>query len=154
MGQEEVSVIRKSFEDNGNLISKENREKDIQISGKELVMKTNGKKRIFVLLMCVMMIMSSMSVWAAYASRTIGGDRPNEQALCELYLTSSKGQAFTTVNTNLLPVETTIVVKNSSLEEVGSNEGESVATVRKNGLAYADSTHKAGPYYITISVSL
>ena len=151
MGQEEVSVIIKSFEDNGNLFSNENREKDIQISRKELVMKTNGKKRMFALLMCVMMIMSSMSVWAAYASRIIGDPPAAEHALCELYLSSSKGQAFTTVYTNLLQVTTQIAVRSSSGGS-GSGSGVSVATATGSNLVSAYSTHEAGPYYGTLSV--
>ena len=150
MGQEEVSVIIKPFEDNGNLFSNENREKDIQISGKELVMKTNGKKRIFALLMCVMMIVSSMSVWAAYVSKTIGVPA-EDHALCELYLTTSIGRAFTTPASTANTIETTIKVETTSGDEFWAF-GTTSATISKKNLSYAESTHQAGPYYATLSV--
>ena len=111
MGQEEVSVIRKSFEDTGNLFSNENLEKDIYRSRKELIMKTNGKKRIFALLMCVMMIVSSMSVLAAYTSATIGSTS-SDRALCELHLSSTSGRAYTTPESAGTTVSTTIDVSN------------------------------------------
>ena len=152
MGQEEVSVMRKSFDDMCNLFLNENHEMDIQKSRKELIMKTNGKKRIFALLMCTMMIISSMSVWAAYASKTIGDPPAAEHALCELYLSSSKGQAFTTVYTNLLvPVVTSIAARNSS-GAPKSDSGASVATVTGSNFKIATSTHQAGPYFGSLSV--
>ena len=153
MGQEEVSVIRKSYEDNGNLFSNENREKDIHRSRKELIMKTNGKKRIFALLMCVMIIVSSMSVWAAYDSATIGSTS-SDRALCELYLSSTLGQAFTTPSSIANTVETTIDVTCNTGGIPGDAEGASVATVSVRKAATAYSTHQAGPYYTTLFVRL
>lgn len=113
-------------------------------------MKTNGKKRIFALLMCTMMIISSMSVWGAYASRTIG-DIPREQSLCELYLSSSKGQAFTTPNTPSMSLATSIQVR-SSTNSTYVDSGTSVATVTKSNLISAYSAHQGGPYYTTLAV--
>ena len=153
MGQEEVSVIIKSYEDNGNLFSNENREKDIHRSRKELIMKTNGKKRIFALLMCVMIIVSSMSVWAAYNSATIGGTS-SDRALCELYLTSTSGRAYTTPESAGTTVSTTIDVTCNSPGSPGSDSGSSSASVSVRNAAGAHSTHQAGPYYKSLRVYL
>lgn len=150
MNQEEVSVIRKSFEDNGTLISNENHEKDVYRSRKDLVMKTNGKKRMFALLMCAMMIISTMSVWAAYKGTTIG-KTAEDQALCELYLSSTLGQAFTTPSSTANTVATTISVIG---ETSRSDGGASVATVSVRNAISAISTHQAGPYYTSLTVSL
>ncbi len=150
MGQEEVSVIRKAFEDNGNLFSKENREKDIQISGKELTMKTNGKKRIFALLMCVIMIVSSMSVWAAYASATIGSTS-SDRAFCELSLEGDYGRAYTTPNSPSTSVTTAIAVMNRE-GRMYSNDGASYAYRYVNNAATATSTHQAGIYRTSLTV--
>ena len=44
-------------------------------------MKPNSKKKIFILLMCATMFLSTMSIWAGYDSATLG-DIPREQSLC------------------------------------------------------------------------
>ena len=153
MGQEEVSVIVKSFEDNGNLFSNENREKDIHRSRKEIIMKTNGKKRVFALLMCVMMIISSMSVWAAYASATIGSTS-SDRALCELSLTSTSGRAYTTPDSVATTVSTTIDVtcKDAGTPGYASGTSSAIVSVRRAAAAY--STHQAGPYHKSLNVIL
>ena len=150
MGQKEVSMIRKSFQNIGNLFTNENREKDIQRSRKELVMKTNGKKRIFALLMCAMMIISSMSVWAGYGSKVIGGTS-SDRATCELYLSSSLGQAFTTPDSSGTVVSTAIAVLCSN-KQTYSSSGSSSASRSVSGAVSAVSTHQAGPYYGTLDI--
>ena len=151
MGLEEVSETIDLISSKCHLELWKPNMKDASSSGKEPYMKTNGKKRTFALLMCVMMIVSSMSVWAGYDSETIGGATHDDQALCELYLSSSKGQAFTTPYSNLLSVTTSITVKNSS--NVNSYaSGTSVATISKSNLIAAYSYHQAGPYSTSLTI--
>ena len=90
MGLEEVSEVDDLSMLSCNLELCKPNMKDARTSGKESFMKTNSKKRIIALLMCAIMIVSTMNVWAAYASRTIG-QTAEDKALCELYLSSSLG---------------------------------------------------------------
>lgn len=163
MGQEEVSVIRKSFEDNGNLFSNENREKDIHRSRKELIMKTNGKKRIFALLMCVMMIVSSMSVWAGVTSKVIGSVAV-DRATLTLYAYTRSAKAMTTPDHSMdcyTEVFTVKGVYNSDGElidgEADYGSGTTVAIANRTGSGnstYAHSRHQAGSLYSTLQVNV
>lgn len=148
MGQEEVSAMRNLFDDSCNFFFNENLKMNIQISRKELIMKTNGKKRIFALLMCVMMIVSSMSVWAAYGSKTIGST-PAEQAFCELTRTSTSGKAYTTPNSPSISVTTAVAVTTKN-GDIYSNDGTTSAIRYATNVVAATSTHQAGIYYGTI----
>jgi len=150
MGQEVVSEMGKSFDDNCNLFFNENLEMDIQISRKEIIMKSNGKKRIFALLMCVMMIGSSMSVWAAYASRTIG-TTPNERAFCELSLEDDYGRAYTTPVSPSTSVTTAIAVIDNNGNMFSNDGSRSAYRYAANAVAAA-STHQAGVYYTSLDV--
>ena len=114
-------------------------------------MKTNGKKRIFALLMCVMMIVSSMSVFAAYRSRTIG-DLPSEQALCELTLEPSYARASTIpVYNSSIAVATELAVMDGDGNTYHAY-GTSVASISRSTLYAAGSSHQAGPYYTTLAI--
>ena len=150
MGQEEVSVMGDSFIYQRNFVLTEKLIKDNIISGKEIIMKTNGKKRIFALLLCVMMIGSSMSAFAAlrYNSMTIGPVQP-EQAFCELLLDTNYGQAFTTPNTVSISVSTAIAVLNKS-GKTYSSSGTRSAYVSVANTVSAASTHQAGIYNGTL----
>ena len=152
MGQEEVSAMRNLFDDSCNFFFNENLKMNIQISRKELIMKTNGKKRIFALLMCVMMIVSSMSVWAAYNSKTIGAGS-SDSALCELYLSKTSGSAYTTPNSAGTAVSTAISAVNTS-NKYTSSDGGSYASVSGSNFATALSNHQAGAYFTSLQVTL
>ena len=153
MGQEDVSVMRERIYEKLNFCIHKTTTWDTQRSRKEKIMKMNGKKRIFALLMCVMMIVSSMSVWAAYTSRTIG-DIPREQAECELYLTSSFAEASTIPITNYaLAVSTAISAVNRS-NTYTSSDGSSYCSVSGSKFVTALSTHQAGPFYTSLQLTL
>ena len=151
MGQEEVSEIRDLFASKCNLELCKPNMKDASASGKESYMKTNGKKRIFALLLCVMMVVSSMSVWAAYRSRTIGS-HPNEQAFCELSLSSSYGEASTTpVNNVGMTLATELAVMDGNGVTYRAY-GASVASISRSTLYAAGSSHQAGSFYTTLAI--
>ena len=116
-------------------------------------MKTNIKKRTFVLLMCAMVIISSMGVWAAYDSAIIGSTA-SDRAVCEINLTSTSGKAYTTPDSAATTVRTTINVTCNSPGSPGSATGTSSAIVSVRNAAGAQSSHQAGPYYTTLRVTL
>lgn len=150
MGQEEVSEIRDLFASECNLLLWKPNRKDASASGKESYMKTNGKKRIFALLMCVMMIVASMSVLAASRYTTIGGTS-SDRAECSLYLSSSLGQAFTTPMSPSSSVSTEIAVMDGD-GVTYKNSGSTSASVSRSGLYAAGSSHRSGPYYTTLAI--
>lgn len=150
MGQEEVSEMREAFNDECNSVVGEKFIKDIEMSGKGITMKTRGKKRIFALLMCVIMLVSTMSVWAAYTSRTIGS-MPNEKALCELYMNTNSGEAYTTPVSSAVSVTTAVAVTDIDGNVRRDDWSTSAYAYLKNVIAAA-STHQAGLYYTSLDL--
>lgn len=127
--------------------------KDASASGKESYMKTNGQKRTFALLLCVMMIVSSMSVWAAEAELGGGG----LYATCGIYVNRSSGSARTTPldSGNSYLCRTTLRLCNYGNDNsLGSGSGTtdvSVNAYSSGSVDYGVSTHYIGTYYTSLT---
>ena len=108
-----------------------------------------NKKRIFVIIMCAMMIVSSVSIWAASTEIGVG----NEQASCSLTVASAYGTAKTTPLYSGNTCKTTIQLFATIGGADTYGEGTTSASARKSAgktIGWAESTHRCGSGYATL----
>ena len=108
-----------------------------------------NKKRVFALIMCAMLIVSAMSIWAASAEIGVG----NEKASCYLELSGAVARAQTIPVYSGNSCQTTVQIYNTRYAEDTSIGTTSVST-RWSGayeISKAYSTHRCGSGYTTLT---
>lgn len=113
-------------------------------------MKITAKKRIFALVMCAMLVISSISVFAAnYAEIGVG----DEKATCSVSCYTAYGIAKTTPFNSGISCSTTIQLFDSTGLPNNNGSGSTSISVRTYGakaLGRAESTHRAGTFYTSL----
>ena len=110
-----------------------------------------NKKRLFAIIMCVMLIISSMAVWAASKEIGVG----NEKATCTLTISGATGTAKTLPVYSGNSCQTTIQLYTEKGAD-NSASGSTSCSARQSShyaITMATSTHRCGSAYGTLTQS-
>ena len=150
MGLEEVSETIDLIASKCHLELCKPNMKDASASGKESFMKTNGKKRTFALLLCVMMIVSAIGVSAAFTQVGYGTERA--ECYLDCFSTNAVAQTIPTHQGNT--VSTYVVIRSANGNFINEASGSTYAKatrVNNMAVAYAESTHRINTFYATLT---